>query len=481
MAVELRLNGKVIWACGGDGTAIFELGQHHAEGSQVQALSHRKMILIQPSGPTQRKPVAVSYPIGNAFECLMIQFPMINIELRNAIRRAICRLSKGVVEGNSPKCFDVHGALRETLTLFGFEPTLIDSSGVYIPDSLNINIQALDCMQDTLVKACGEHQGNVPWEVIVNDSIKLHCLCAGIGRLISGFAVAATTLTQCHFNPTELMLSADLLSASMSSTDQVKDPRQIKRNLIAIMSLTSDDDNNKLFKASLAQLESSDALGLSGGSHTVYCTCIMQNDCYDIQGRIFSISPGRASVDGILRPVLLEKKIPRVHDLTYYGDSTLLSPGLILEPHYIPSDTHISMDVRLTEDTIVIWFSVGFNEFHPMAFSIAESIRAMEMCHTNRCNHGSSARFEIEKGYNLNVIGFHPLGLPDGGPNDNAVYLFALHGNKLAQLATLFFLLKRYQEGIRWACQFQLQACLKCCIDSALRSIDAPKVVVMGN
>ncbi|XXH04215.1 hypothetical protein Hte_010629 [Hypoxylon texense] len=507
MAVELRLNDVVVWeSAGSNGTAIFELGQHRAKDSRVQTVSHRRIILVQPSAPVKQTSVVVSYPIRDAFESVMIQFPMVSAELKIAIRLAICRLSRGIVKhlrfstktipshrinGN----FDAHKALQETLEAFGFERTLIDSRGTYdgvtqYSRKLTVHgLIALDNAQD-IVTTCGAHIGSsFPMsykqiERIFESSCTSRCLCSRVGNIITGFATAATALMQCQFDAAELMLRSDFLLGDNGASFQDYPSLTSALMMAYIMSLTCDDSGAKFEEKELRALNwRNEVLGLSSGSHTLYYTCLMSNDCYDPQGRFLSLSSGRASTDGMLRSLLLETQsggFPNVARI-FSDTSTSLNSGFILQPHFIPSSTNIYMQVSLDEEAIRICFTVEAENSLTQDICITNYIKNM-LQHSNRhCNHGTDSKFQVELGYTLAVVGFTPF-LPNEEPGEDTVRVFALHGNKLQQIVTVGRLKQMSASfGNESPCELQLLACLKCCIKAAAKKrYHYSRNVVMG-
>ncbi|KAI4860475.1 hypothetical protein F4820DRAFT_436731 [Hypoxylon rubiginosum] len=478
MAVELRANDRIVWACaGGNGTAIFELGEHQAEEPQAKTVSHRRIVLVQPSGPARQRTVTVSYPISDAFTALITQLPMIHADLRGVIRRAICRLAKGVLRNMRVSGdlkinghFNALEALRETLVVFGFEAALIDSTGYYDYKTNRTPVPLLG------IKAMDDFENNLRLIPAI--------LRRRVGCLIVGFAVAATALMQCRFDTLGLMICEDVLLASHPNK-----LRTSESTMTYIMSLTCNDDTDKFDEEQLKiSKRGSAVMGLSGGNQTLHYTCLLRNDCYDVQGRFLSLSPGRASVTGVLRPVLIESRGELYHD--GHEDSTLLSPGSTLEPHYIPSNTHIFLDVVLNEDAIVVQFAVGLNKSSIQGIAVTQCIMVMQKQVIECCSHDPGARFQVEKEHGITEVGgFGSVALRssyDYREDRRRAHLFALHGNKLEQVIAFACLFERLtldnedsdnEEKDIGDCQFQLLACLKCCIT---RNANYSLMVVMG-
>lgn len=536
MAVELRLDDVVIWeSAGSNGTAIIELGGHH-QNESVISTSDNKILLLKPPESKRQGSLEISYYLKEAFDSLMVHFPEINDELRNAIRRAICRLSKGNLNVLQPKGdFNSYEALEETLRAFGFESAFINAVGQYIPcNSENerrfsprdppIGLKALDQAQDHLTSRCGKHNGQILFQMFLKSE-DWNCLCGRVGRLITGFATAVTALMQCQFDPLELRLRASILLegfpgfliGGMSINPisfhlrTVYGVTSVTPTMAYLISLTCDDDDEQLGLAHLKTLsENNHILGVSGGSHTLYYTCLLRNDCFDPQGRVFSLSNGRASVDGVLRRILLEKADEDVFGSVNYSRdqevSTSLGPGAIIEPHYVPSNTNVYLDVSIKKDHILTQFTVGSDKHHAERICISVCFRALQFCKIHRCNHETEAQFKVEKEHKLEVVGF---GLPsepiDGGPsnqklpsrmvhrtvfhsrldnisikNKQLIRLSALRGNKLEQVITLRFFwgLSPWNHDIRRPV-LQFQACLGCCMKVA-RERRTVRHVIMG-
>ncbi|KAI0179531.1 hypothetical protein GGR52DRAFT_536514 [Hypoxylon sp. FL1284] len=477
MAVELRLNDSVVWAsAGSNGTAIFELGEHQTAESPVPVVSDRKIMLVEPTGPEIEKSVEVFYSVGDAFESLIAQFPAINIELRGAIARSISRVSlsyarnrnKGNYLGNGD--FDMYGAHRETLQAFG-----IDS----------ISEGPTEYLRRGLMNACGKHgdrQSQEDFYKVFGSLVKMHlkCLCGRVNRLIEGFAAAIYALMHCRFDASKLSLRGDVLLGESRKSQLVKLLNNdsglgtLDGVLSYLMALTCIDDKKIQLQLKLFN-DDYRVMGLSGGNHTVYYTGLLQTNCYDQQGRFLSLSPGRASVDGTMRLLLLEGASGWNTDHSQAMDlSTSLGVGSFVEPHYLPSRVSVYLGVRLEEGAIQVRFAVGLEKATADEISLTQCVHYVLSRKFLRCEHKANAQFRVENEHNVKVLGFNPC---LARKREDALHMFALRGNKLEQVISTYTIY--YRQG-KDASELQHFACLKCCIEAALKRPPDFRSVIMG-
>lgn len=100
MSVELRCNGKLVWACGGDkGSIIFQLGKHPMDNFSIKP-SHKPHILIASPGiPEDDSVLSIDYSIEDVVEALLTKEPLIDSDLSISIHAAIRRMAEGLSPG----------------------------------------------------------------------------------------------------------------------------------------------------------------------------------------------------------------------------------------------------------------------------------------------------------------------------------------------------------------------------------------------
>ncbi|KAI0386930.1 hypothetical protein F5Y04DRAFT_73854 [Hypomontagnella monticulosa] len=485
MSVELRLDDRIIWASAGTkGTAIFELGDYGADDS-VQSSSG--IMLVDVSDPENQTSTIITHPIGEIFDSLMARDPRIDDTIREAIYQAICLISLSMssvfvveytqfhsVRINSK--FKAYEALKETLRAFGFKEDRVDSiTPIALNHTPNSNIAS------TLRKGarrlysfiiCDKHSPGVCPEEMGR------CLRGYIDRVVFGISLIVTYLMQCRFNADQLEIREDILLEDQEYLGRGRAELMTlgysqRRMISNIMLVTGNGDAEQLRLGLIEDFENwPSILGLSAGRNTICYTCVLRNDCYDMQGRFLSILPGRASLNGSLRSLLLEtQKFPALSTLQA-PSLTSLALGSTLMPHHAPSNANIYMDVSLTEKAMMFNFAFGPDRFHTQQLTIAHCIITILGGDILRCSHGDMAAFRVGSNQNLATVGFGCV-TEERKRDTDLLELIAVRGNKLEQLLTVGVLSKQRKEYV-----FQAMSCLKCSIDEAERK--RCKYVVMG-
>ncbi|KAI1394312.1 uncharacterized protein F4822DRAFT_44982 [Hypoxylon trugodes] len=501
MSVELRLNDTVIWAAAGsNGEVIFELGEHQANQHSVQAISGQKIMLVDTPNAETKPSLSIDYHIGNVFSALLSRGLSIDDELKEGMAQAICYTSLSMLfrRYKSPHCRQwATSAFKETISAFGFESGLIDSIDLRRCARPSWGLLSLSVdAQRKFLRACETHK-NEPNYYDVN-LISSACTCAHIERHISGFSISAIILSLCRFDATQLRVNGDVILHKFGSDPRYFEPYKDKekpvpiRTMMAhIIRLTGAEDIGWLD----TRLESLNPdhyiLGLSSGTQTICYTCVLDNDCYDVQGRLLSLLPGRVSVNGTLRSLLCEERICDEVLVPSPSESAKLASGLYIEPHYLPSKLNMEtcMDVSLNEDMVLLRMSIGPVGSPAKHIRFQDCLAAFPINNSTDCSHDTTTGFRVREGQNITVVGFDHMYRSTVRYGD-CLQVVALHGNKLEQLITLGILKTHGREQISEdehmlpsfkfpkRCVLQSWACLDCCIADAERS--GHKYVVMG-
>ncbi|KAI1205159.1 uncharacterized protein F4807DRAFT_292987 [Annulohypoxylon truncatum] len=484
MAVELRLNDTVLWAsAGNNGTAIFELGEHQISQLSVQSISNHRIELLDPSDRGSDDKMVVEHLVGEMFESFVAREPKIDPAIWEGVRRGICQISSNKLaryfSDNLPRdTFKHEDALRETLEAFGFDATIADSA-VSCPKPGDDRFH-LDILDDDLRKAlsitCGWHGGH---HGLLRCSLRDGCLCKYVGEVIYFFVEFVMNFMWCRFDAKSVRIRDDLFESDThegifaSWTMHTPDIKKIMANIMMITCGENTDQLNRWAQDPVEECYTS-MLGFSGGRYTVGYTFLLQNDCYDNQGRFISLWPGRASVNNAMRPVITEESDYCSPTLQLSPLSTV-APGSFLEPHYRPSDVSVCMSVSMNEHSILVEFRLRYEKRISDPLPLASSVGSLVGSHILWCPHDPKARFRVEKGQILAVDGFYssnPNRRTTDGNNRTVTQLFALHGNKLEQAVMAGYLGRHH-------CIIQTLGCLKCCVSAAENS-DCGTYVIMG-
>ncbi|KAI1477490.1 hypothetical protein F4774DRAFT_420144 [Daldinia eschscholtzii] len=488
MAVELRVNDKIIWeSAGSNGAAIFELGEYQVDNSATRTVLDRKFTIVEASNTTARNAILHSEPIGAVFTSLISREPRIDSSFQTGIRRAICRLAHHLRKLDS--MFHIERsqrfrpnleAFRETANAFGFEDTLVNSidSHLRVGTSGPEGLRALDPEDyEKLMETCGNHAHKPP--DFPNSSVglgeKSACLCTYVNRLITGFAVSIILLYQCRFNANQINVCEETLlefgqtSAPTGMMSRYRDEESLKR-IIQLVDANSDISSTGM------PLSVDGCLGISGRSYTVCFTCILSHDCYDDQNRFLSLLPGRASLGGIYRPEILSNKsdFPQFASQSALSVTTSLAPGFVLVPHHVPSPFSISMDMALSEKGILVTLLVDYEEYH-IAIPLGKCLKVVMEKMILRCPHDPKSELRVEKDHKLVTAGLGDCANYEEETEESkgVTVIIALHGNKLEQLLTMGILTARRKRFM-----FQRTACLSCCVKAAQNS--SSRYVIMG-
>ncbi|KAI1086936.1 hypothetical protein F5B19DRAFT_100722 [Rostrohypoxylon terebratum] len=483
MTVELRLNGTVLWAsAGSNGAVIFELGEHHFDGSSIQTISNQKIDFVESTGPECQEETGVDYLVGEMFESFVAKEPRISPAVWESIRRTICQTAFYMLgyslKGhnyppdywNSPrlKLKEKEEALKETLEVFGFAPELINSIGSCSSTRL-WSYEVPNCLQfldggiwETLFKTCdcNSHRGTT---TAFDETVQDTCICEYVKKVIYSLTFSITTLMWCRFDAKTLRIRdvsvGNYYYEKPHQWDGMDTLLHLKAIMVDVMALTNAYNSYQIEQCS----EASDyILGCSGGRYTVGFTALLQRDCYDSQYCLLSLWSGRASVNDAMRSTIIEQSPKGLLGISP-SPALTLAPGSFVEPHYYPSAMNICRGVALNENAISVEFMVGSEEMLTTSASFSYGVEALSISvEILRCQHNPKDAYRVENNRNLSLIGFD-FGAVRWSPDledGKVTQLIALQGNKLEQI-----LMAGYLSSQRVI--LQRLACLQCCISAA--------------
>ncbi|KAF3810857.1 hypothetical protein GCG54_00003034, partial [Colletotrichum gloeosporioides] len=552
MSVELRLDEEILWACGGDrGTIIFQMGNHPINNFSLQSIqTPLNIISTNEIGKSLQERSFIEYPLDQAVSSHLAKWPEVDQDLTDIIHGAINSLSDEYVslyhiatltrnkaeqkneifpmQGD----FDITGAIRETLAAMNISP---GSTGEGPPYSYNtewrlrcsrwqLGLSTLSANDLKMVmRRCVLHTCmQTKWRLLMYDcdtKATPDCLCKRLGMLISGVAAASVALARCKFDSSQIMLQESMLmgetpvpwSQKLFCPNEVEDryPRNDEFFDYLGRLICHDYTDTWLasyYTATRGEPEAS-VLGLSGGTFTIYYSCIMSRDCYDELGRMIEIRNGRASVAGLFRNVIMEwatdngQYHAQMHALRDNIKPSVLAGGSHLGPHFRPSQTQFFMDASV--DEALFSLRLGLHTptsqpiYFPLTIFLVEFLRRWKI---PRCEHAKFDNYESQYDGEVAVDGFNgahrwvDLNNDGSGVFDglNGAYhwanlkklpgevlVFALKGDKLQQIFMCTFLSwarggLEHRPGV-----LQLYACLKCSINEVKLGNKLP-VVVMG-
>jgi hypothetical protein len=160
-------------------------------------------------------------------------------------------------------------------------------------------------------------------------------------------------------------------------------PRMSYDDLLEYLSLLLHNDSSEVPWDSPLKL-----LAVSKVDTTVYFRVLIDADCFDEQGRFLKISHGRLQYKRCHRELVYEEILgiaPKTLD--QIGWSTELANGFSLSPHYADNpeeqggDGHITMDVTMNTDKILVSFKVRSMVLKDdVAISAFHSFRELFQC-----------------------------------------------------------------------------------------------------
>ncbi|KAF5510986.1 hypothetical protein CGCS363_v003439 [Colletotrichum siamense] len=553
MSVELRHGDTILWACGGgQGNVIFQLESDHTANHFSVSSSPQSLHIVPEASDWKEnnQRVKIDYLLEETLEYQIARWSHLDTELSPAIHHAIRMLSMDLLDktritlfprpefdhshagflmnGN----FDNRRALEDVLAIMRVEspttkrlglPRKVEGFSTMGPATHGLAYLKEGSLKRVL-GMCRYHYDSIADSNVdfAEDCGLGQCPCECIGRLIHGVSSTAVALTRCRFNPSELRVQGNILSGdtitawSWSCLSIGRDTLRPHRcrNVVSGYSATHDEFFDHLgrlicFNYSDTWLKTDELhlvagrkrhiVGLSGGAHTIYYSCIMQNDAFDELGRMIQISGGLASVGGAFRNIIIEPAEPLPEFASRnvperLSDPSLLVGGSLLQPHHRPSLTNLIMDVSVNESSILLQLAT-LNDMLPrtsIGASFVESISVfLSLWAVPSCFHAKDAVYDIQDDMEVAVDGFHVARIVHQDIKAE-VLVFALTGNKLEQLLTCGALSKMLPLGPslvgRGSCDqccgvLQLFSCLRCSIRLSRqpdKNIGLPCVVMGG-
>lgn len=488
MSTQVHLGSTEVWSSAGDrGRVVFQL----ATGSS--AADTGITIASPPSLQHGPKRIEIDYLLGDALESLLRQDndpspDFLAMVQRSISREALAKLSK-VTSGHG---LVTRKTLNEVLKVMSIPGTIlqdIDASSIVpltqIDDGIGPYIRStgLDHVQESdwavLTAQCDRHRGKSASEVLnCGDDTTKHCFCGRVGGFILGFACSALALMFCQFDPTQVRMQGSVLSGSHVTTwsrhvtrnDRVGDMR-FDHILLHIMHLVS--GSGWVDSTTEERSAGAEVVGLSAGSYTVSYIGIMQKDCYDEVGRFLSLQSGKASFNGVVRPMILQTEGTSFFERPVQQPSgTSIATGSSLEPHYSPSAINVRFATRIAENAIIVDTEIGSGTAYKKVLMEEGMHRLLFKVAAPDCSHGPDAPYQIPQGQEMSLSGFVSDAISHLPGMNRTV--FALRGNKLEQLLVCSAISNGYKTQA-----LQLRACLECCVQKALAS-DGPSCVIMA-
>lgn len=511
MAVELVYGESILWASGGDeGRVTLQIAPEKGPSTALTSRGRVGDFALEPPIIEDSLPVDTEYLISDALEGELGRIRGMDPHLRREIHRGIAQVSADYKDYEKwfPRrwpVFDSHQALLEALRSLRVEhdaivgPELTTSGdrfsqrhqGQYFTplhgrmhvDSALVHAIRCDRHEDPMkpgsevYRVLADSHEDRPW-----SGSPERCKCIKVEQLIGRFAMIVYCLARCRYD-------AATTRISRRGTRMIEHFREGS-------SVWHYDESSPLFETISLLFLNGDAqstcytirgkhekhgwarvLGVSGASCTVFFTSLLQDDCFDGLGRAITITPGRASVRGVLRNVILENTRGEHREQTYsgvdrLGMTTSLAPGATIAPHYRPSPVRIIMSAGLSESYILMQTSANLDGRGYRPFCLAAAFDDMDMAAISvSCGHAQDQGFvacsKSDGGY-YRISPFSPFHSENEGELDRWIY--ALQGHKLEQVLQL--------QALEGKALLQLFVCMRCAIRLAKEG--EPKSIIMG-
>ncbi|MCJ1442638.1 MAG: hypothetical protein MMC23_003135 [Stictis urceolatum] len=470
MAVKVLIQHEVKWECAGPhGSVTFELlpGESNALTSTRQSMFK---IIEGPSSEGGNERMSISYDLSSALRTemsLRMEHPDEKLErLVYELMVRFCQRIKPRVrlmtrEGHP---VPINGGFDRSSA--ALEQALVD---VGIP---------LDVVQSTLATeyARGPH-------------LDVQVLSEELGCLVFGVVAAALALMQCVYTAKTLRVDPEvfsgerptmwlttILSTGMPShraryfkeadrEDQRvflnagKDYAFAKENslLLHLSALLQGPQAIKLAEVDRTNFYVQ-TLAISASNVTILYRAIIDEDCFDGEGRLLKIEPGRVSLNKVLRRFISEhghsKDVPREEKTM--GTVTTMNPGFQVEPHHAPSGLEVVMDTELSENRI--WLHTRIHDTGTDSFTSIELTACIECVALwtapSQCCHGPTRNLLVKRPNQVYVATFGYEAPRDA----DGVILYALKGSRIEQLIQCGII----GQKAKGMCVMQLQSCLSC-------------------
>lgn len=510
MEVEILFDETVVWASSGtNGRVVLDLAQsietkdslQHGSGSRAGIY-----LVMHPTTKAGHLPVVIDYAMSDILQ-YQIQRHHLDSKVAESIQCAIVRMSSALLKDlrmtnviRMSIAHPINGhflgskALRDTLEHFNIPPEIIDRHLNRDNDptpswagKIRTETHGLRYLQPIEVQGlksiCHIHSRS-----LYGDAEDVTCICYVVGGIIHDFASTIVALLQCRYDHNHIRIYAGVLDGSIStgwSRGCILEAMETHHKALVYGHQLFEHLSELVHGPHLGVSNGADlrgsittatqnakaVLGVSLGAYTVNYTCLLQEDCYDDFGRFITISDGRASVQGMLRQLLVENNDPfAISDMnigSYGSGFTSLVSGAYVEPHYYPTRSEIFMITSITENEILIQTRIGLDPWVGRSTRVSLTrciLSTLAFSHpTWPCKHKLDERIQIRQGNSFvcgldSFQGSFPLG-PHGGAM--SLVFVALKGRKLQQilyLGTTDPLLLEQRT-------LQLYSCLRCCLD----------------
>ncbi len=506
MSVSLILGDTVLWACAGtSGEAVIQVGQPEdrqdsrggagvGAGTSLQRHANTtaptNIVLVDPPRTADgEQPLVLDCTLAEALDASLGHYPLVDETIRHNIHCAIADLSRDITKWLSLEAgdgfrshkiggdFDSAGALTETLSHFGIPGDVVGRAldrvgsvrhtrwpeGEGITDHHGLKYMDTEAIR-YLQQTCPTHQADP------DANFFSGCLCSKIGRLIHSYASSVAALMQCRYDPETTRVQAALLEGRVGSSwvegcilpdDLIPVLNFGHGSILSLFShlshLLHSGDSDAPSENKIASLRYN-VLGISGGSTTIHFSLILTDDCYDAQGRLITISSGRATVNGLMRHLLLETKgqapvAGAFSDLPRPKTSEV-AVGTYVQPHYRPGNLRIFLDAIVTEGEIRVSAALGDDITRARPICLFRLIDNLFFTTINRpCSHSHDEPWKIP-GAPL-CVRLSPLAAQQNR-DANQLILYALKGRKLEQMVQCY---------IDDTAALQLSMCLGCASD----------------
>ncbi len=502
MSVDLVLDDTMLWAsAGSSGQVTIQIGRQARVGTTTSLQytgAPTNIILVDPPNTAEgSRPLVLDCTLAEALNASLGRHPLVDGKLRRAVQRAIANLSRDLTRNLRMKSgrdflvphningrFDSWGALIETLSHFGIKGETVQRSLDRIESWYNkkgwagapTETNGLEYLDDEgvrhLQQTCPTHQAGLGGRLG-------RCICCHIGGIIHGYASSVIALMQCRYDAEAIRVKSDLLGGTVTTgwvrgcvlesgeSSLAMESRQLFSHLSQLLHSGDSDAPDETHIQSLK--ERMHLLGVSGGSTTIYYTLILTDDCYDGQGRLLTIASGRASINGVMRHLLVEAndEIPHMGHMRLgfdLGGVSGLPPtktsevvaGTYIQPHYRPSNLRVFMDATITEHEIRIGLALGDHVSQAKRIFLSKCIHNFLLTVIYRhCSHPHDEPWKTANS-TAGPIRLSPFSLSATAREPGQLILYALKGRKLEQLIQCY---------IDECAVLQLLVCLGCASD----------------
>jgi len=508
LSVEVLLEDTVLWAsAGSSGKVSLQLAPGFTSSGAVQLHGRHTLTLVpEPSDPSGRTPLVIYYDPAMALDAELSQIPEIPASRYAGIQTAIARLCLAVLEklcvakptpgldstqsstlpSTRNRLLSSQPTIR-LLSAFGIPDQLIEigkkdfrtyesRNWDYEDDSGANGLYYLDSDQKSWLKSVCPSAACIH---LVGSLEVAGCLCARVGHIIGGFASTIIALGQCVADVKDLRLRADVLNGSVIT--------EWSRELLLSASVIHDliGHLGQLVTWSLSDVDGTIerssqgdnlVLGVSADAHTITYTALLGDEAFDDHGRLLTITSGRATVDGLFRNYLIERKIG--FSSSSEDTPSLLAHGSLIEPYYYPGRLRVWIETGVIDEGILVGAFLGHSE-QSTRISLVRCAESMKYIVVPRCEHPKSQPYRVPHSQHQSDTGQSPQHLISpfsyGPANDSGIMIFPLTGNRLQQLiqcGTLGLYLRRQGRSVI----LQMHSCISC----AVRMRPEPSCVILG-